>query len=261
MYPSRIIVAQSLILSLFYMSAVVAQDIKHTATSTGVVIPDRSVVLAAKIVGRVAAVNAEEGDAVDKDDILIDIGDAELSADLAAAEARLKREQINLEHTEKLAARVEKLYKQNAASAEQLDDTSYRYAAAAEQVASARASVARAQAMLDETKITAPFAGIVIQKAVEVGDVTSPGEPLIKLEDHSTLKFRTSVKEKDIPFVETGQKITVTIDALDDLELDATVSKIVPSGDLTTHEFTVEAVLPKQDKLYPGMFGIAKFVR
>lgn len=260
MYTSRIIAAP-LILSLCYTAAAHALDTDRTTTSTGVVIPDRSVVLAAKIVGRVAAVNAREGDVVDKDDILIDIGDAELSADLAAVEARLKREQINLEHTEKLAARVEKLYKQNAASAEQLDDTHYRFAAAEEQVASARASVAKARAMLDETKITAPFAGIVIQKAVEVGDVTSPGEPLLKLEDHSTLKFRTSVKERDIPFVEKGQKITVTIDALGDLELDATVSKIVPSGDESTHEFTVEALLPKQDKLYPGMFGIAKFIR
>ena len=58
-----------------------------------------------------------------------------------------------------------------------------------------------------------------------------------------------------------GQTITVTIDALDDVALEATITKIVPSGDLATHDFLVEATLPAQDKLYPGMFGKAEFTR
>lgn len=250
-----------LVLLLLTIPAALATDAARTPTSTGVVIPNRSVILAAKIIGRVSAVNAEEADRVNKADILIDIGDAELRAELAAAEATLKREEINLLHMDKLAERVRKLYAQNAASAENLDDASFRYAAAQEQVATASATVARSRAMLGETKIKAPFAGIIIQKRVEVGDVTSPGEPLLKLEDHSLLKFRTSVSERDVPLIEPGQKVAVTIDALDDLELAATVSKIIPSGDEATHEFIVEAVLPATDKLYPGMFGKARFIR
>ena len=153
----------------FYITA--AAESGRPPTSTGIVVANRSVVLAAKIIGRVAAVNAEEADRVDKDDIVVDIGDAELRADLAAAEARLKREEINLSHMDKLAARVKKLYAQNAASAENLDDASFRHAAAREQVANARAAVAKASAMLGETKIRAPFAGIVIDKRVEVGSL------------------------------------------------------------------------------------------
>lgn len=250
-----------LVLILSFGLPALATDAVRSPTSTGVVIPDRSVILAAKIIGRVSAVNAEEADRVKQGDVLIDIGDAELRADLTAAEARLKREKINLSHMEKLAARVKNLYAENAASAENLDDASFRLAAAQEQVATAKATVARSLALLDETKIRAPFSGIVIQKRVEVGDVTSPGEPLLKLEDHSILKFRTSVSERDIPFIETGQQVSITIDALNDLELTAMVSKIIPSGDETTHEFVVEAVLPATDKLYPGMFGKASFSR
>lgn len=237
-----------------------AADSPRTPTSTGVIIPNRTVILAAKIIGRVAAVNAEEADKVNAGDILVDIADAEMRADLAAADARLKREEINLSHMEKLAERVRKLHAQNAASAENLDDANFRHASAVEQVATARATVARSRAMLDETKIRAPFPGVIIAKRVEVGDVTSPGEPLLKLEDHSVLKFRTSVVEQDIPNIRDGQRVVVTIDALDDLELTATVSKIIPSGDEVTHEFVVEAVLPPVEKLYPGMFGKARFI-
>ena len=250
-------------LFLFLLSTSLAQslDAQRIPTSTGVVMPNRTVTLAAKIVGRVITVNVEEGDLVEANDLLIDIGDAELRAELAGAEARLKQEELNQKHTKKLADRVRSLYEQQAASAEAMDEADFKYAATKESVASARAYVARAQAMLDETKIKAPFAGVIIKKRVEIGDVTEPGEPLLVLEDHDTLKFRTSVNEQDIPHISRGQKITITIDALNDLELEATVSKIIPSGDLITHEFIVEALLPQQDKLYPGMFGKAKFIR
>lgn len=231
------------------------------ATSTGVVMPDRSVTLAAKIVGRVTAVNIEEGDRVDARDILIDIGDAELRANLAAAEARLRMEELNWAHQERLANRVRSLREQGTVSAENLDDANVKVEAGEQIVANAKAEVARARAMLDETKIRAPFAGVIIRKNVEVGNVTAPGEPLLVLEDHSTLKFRTSVKEQDIARITNGQTITISIDALDDLALQATVTKIIPSGDLTTHEFVVEAALPQQDRLFPGMFGKAEFSR
>ena len=251
------------ILLLLFCSVSIAQDrvTRPAPTSTGVVVPDRSVTMAAKIVGRVTAVNVEEGDWVDTGKILVDIADAELRANLSAAEARLRMEELNWAHQEKLADRIRNLREQATVSAENLDDAIYKVEAGEQMVASANADVARARAMLDETKIRAPFSGVIIRKNVEAGYVTAPGEPLLVLEDHGTLKFRTSVKEQDVARIENGQTITVTIDALDDLTLEATVTKIVPSGDLTTHEFVVEAALPQQDKLYPGMFGKAEFSR
>jgi RND family efflux transporter MFP subunit len=158
-------------------------------TSTGVVVPDRTVTLAAKIVGRVVAVNVDEGDQVEMGEVMVDIGDAELRANLSAAEARLRMEEINWAHQEKLAERVRSLREQNTVSAETLDDADFKVAAAEQAVASAQAEVARARAMLDETKIRAPFDGMIIRKDIETGDVTAPGEPLLVLEDHAVLRF------------------------------------------------------------------------
>jgi RND family efflux transporter MFP subunit len=248
---------------LLSCTASIAQDrgTQLSPSSTGVVVPNRSVTLAAKIVGRVSAVNVEEGDSVAAGDVLVDIADAELRANLAAAQARLRMEEISWTHLEKLADRIRNLREQGTVSAENLDDANYKVDAAEQAVASAKAEVARARATLAESKILAPFAGVVVRKNLESGAVTAPGEPLLVLEDHGTLKFRTSVKEQSIASIDKGQVVTVTIDALDHLALTATVTKIVPSGDLSTHEFVVEAALPRHDKLYPGMFGKAEFTR
>jgi len=255
--------ATPLIFLLLAFSGSFAQDQadQFLATSTGVVMPDRSVTLSAKIVGRVSKVNVEEGDRVDSGHILVDIEDAELRANLAAAQARLRMEELNWAHQEKLAERIRDLREQGTVSAENLDDANFKVDAAEQSVASAKAEVARARAMLAESKIRAPFAGVITRKDVEPGVVTAPGSTLLVLEDHGRLKFRTSVKEQDIARVETGQTVTVTIDALDGLMLTATVTKIVPSGDLSTHEFVVEATLPRHEQVYPGMFGKAAFAR
>ncbi len=230
-------------------------------TSTGVVVADRSVTLAAKIVGRIAAVKVEEGDRVSADQILIDIDDAELRAELASAQATLDQEKVNLSHMKKLDERYRKLSSQKSVSVDKADAAAFNFAAAQARVKRAQASVAKAEVVLDETKIRAPFSGIIIDKRAEVGQITAAGEPLLVLEDQRTLNFKTSVKEQDVPYIEKGQKIIVTIDALHDLKLTAIVSKIIPSGNTSTHEFVVEAILPPQTKLYPGMFGKAEFSR
>lgn len=64
------------------------------------------------------AVNADKGDRVKADDVLIAIADAELRANLSAAEARLRMEEINWAHQEKLAARVRSLGEQATVSAD-----------------------------------------------------------------------------------------------------------------------------------------------
>lgn len=228
-------------------------------TSTGVVVANRSVTLAAKIVGRIEAIGYEEGDIVRSGEVLIDIDDAELRAELASARAALNQEKVNLAHMKKLNERFRRLFKQKSVSADKADEAAFNYAAARERVRRAQATVAKAEAVLRETKIKAPFPGVIIERHAELGQVTSPGEALLVLEDHSTLEFKTSVKEKDVPHIEKGQRVLITIDALGDLQIEATVSKVIPSGDANTHEFVVKAILPKRENLYPGMFGKAVF--
>jgi RND family efflux transporter MFP subunit len=249
-------------ISLFLICCVaVAQDQanRSSSTSTGVVMADRQVTLAAKIIGRIVAVNVEEGDVVEGGDLLIDIDDAQYRADLSSAESLLLQEQVRLEHMKRLDERFSALYEQKSVSQDKADEARFNHEVAQAAVRRAEAELEKIRVLLAETKIRAPFAGIIIVRSSEIGKVTAPGEPLLTIEDQGKLKFRTRVSEQDISAIELGQELTVIIDALDDLSLTGTVSKIIPSGEMSTHEFTIEADLPAQEKLYPGMFGRAEF--
>jgi RND family efflux transporter MFP subunit len=248
--------------SLFLIScAVVAQDQSNRfmSNSTGVVVADRQVTLAAKIMGRIVAVTVEEGDAVEAGDLLVDIDDAQYRADISSAEALLLQEQVRLEHMKRLDERFSTLFEQKSVSQDKADEARFNFEVAQAAVRRAEAELEKISVLLAETKIRSPFSGVVINKTSEIGKVTAPGEPLLTIEDQGKLKFRTNVSEQDISAIEMGQELTVIIDALNDLKLTGTVSKIIPSGELSTHEFTIEATLPAQEKLYPGMFGRAEF--
>lgn len=236
--------------------AIAAADVR---SSTGIVVPERRVTLAAKIVGRIAAVNVEEGEAVRSGELLIAIDDAELAADLASARAALDQENVSLAYKAGLDRRYQTLLRKKSVSADQADEAAFNHAAAKARVDRARALIEKAEAILRESRIEAPFDGVIIARHAEIGQVTAPGEALLVLEDQNTLRFRTAVKEKDIPHVSVGQRIVVTIGALGDLELPAKIDRLIPSADTDTHEFVIEAVLPEHDHLHPGMFGRARF--
>jgi RND family efflux transporter MFP subunit len=237
-----------------------SSTLKSKRDSTGIIAANRTVALSAKITGRIEEIGFEEGDTVRKGQALAIMNAAELEADLASAKASLGLATVELEHAGKTETRLERLFKRKSVSEDALDDARYKTRAAEERVRAAKADVARADAILIEARLVAPFDAVVTEKHAEVGQLTRPGETLFVLEDHGILKFRTHVKEQDIPHIKLGQSIVVIIDALDDARLNGTVTKIIPSGD-ESHTFVVEATLPATDKLYPGMFGKAEFSR
>ncbi len=228
--------------------------------STGVVVPYRSVALAAKVMGRVASVHCEEGSTVKRGKVLVRLDEAVLTAERASAEASLALAETELKHKTKLKDRMQRLVETMAISKDRVDDAEFEHAAAQDKVRIAKATLDKVKAELNEARIVAPFDGIVTTKSVEIGQLTQPGQSLIVLEDQAQLKFETKVKEQEVVHLQLGQPAIVTVDALQGLpSMVGTVHKIIPSGDPVTHDFFVEIVLPKQNGLLPGMFGKVRF--
>jgi RND family efflux transporter MFP subunit len=227
--------------------------------ASGVVVPNRETVVSAKIVGRIQSIAHDEGVRVSQGEVLIKLEDAEWRADLQAAQASVALAAAELNYRRTQRARLQDLRQRKSISQDALDSAILAVSVAEANISIARANVVRAEVVLKEAQILAPFDALIISKQTEVGEVTSPGAILMELQDQSLLKLRIRVKEKDVPHIAVGQQLPVTIDALGDLELQGTVSKMIPAGDSRTHTFLVEIDLPPHTGLYAGMYGQASF--
>jgi RND family efflux transporter MFP subunit len=125
--------------------------------------------------------------------------------------------------------------------------------------AQAKASVAiagttEAETMLGYTKVTAPFAGVITRKHADVGDLATPGKPLLDMEDSTALRLEADVPEAVVGKLTLGDKLPVRVGALE-TELEGEVSEIAPAADSASRTFLVKLDLSTQPGLRAGQFG------
>lgn len=223
--------------------------------STGTVVPKNSSVIAAKVVAYIKRAKVEVGDTVKKGAPLILLDDAEFAAGAALAKGHLAEAEAVAANAKKQYHRMESLLAKGSTTQSAFDEAEMAYQRAKAGVAIARAELAKASAYLGYATLRAPFDGTIEFKKAEVGELTAPGQPLVKVTDTNHLRFETSVKESDVNLIDVGDKVNVFIDALGPDPVAGTVAHKVPSGDPMSHSFTVRIDLAPTDGLKPGMFG------
>ncbi len=125
-----------------------------------------------------------------------------------------------------------------------------------DEVAAAQARATAAQALVDQSRLVAPFEGTVMSLRYSVGDSVTPGEVGAVLADLSSLHVDTSVDELDIASIREGQMVEITLDALPAQVLRGEVERIdlAPATDATTTEFPVVVQLgPAEAEVRVGM--------
>ena len=221
-------------------------EAKHTSVPirvevTGQVAPIFQATLSSRIQGTIDKLLVREGTKVAKGQLLIQLDSRDLRADLARANAEVENAKTYLD-------RMNQLYEEDAVSKQEMENATRGY-----RVAEANRNAVEAQ--LSYTTVRAPFDGVITEKKVEAGELASPGQPLLKMEDPQRLRLEANVAEGDLRSVSHRDKIRVVIDALGGQELVGTVSQILPAGDPQTHTFMVKVDLPKAAGLKTGMFG------
>jgi RND family efflux transporter MFP subunit len=208
---------------------------------TGQVAPIFQATLSSRIQGTIDKLLVREGTEVSKGQLLIQLDSRDLQADLARAHAEVDNAKAHLD-------RMNQLYAQNAVSKQEMEN-----AIRASRVAEANRRAVEVQ--LSYTAVRAPFDGVITEKNVEAGELASPSQPLLKMEDPQRLRLETTVAEGDLKSVSRGDRIPIVIDALGGPALIGIVSQILPAGDPQTHTFRVKVDLPKTAGLKTGMFG------
>lgn len=208
---------------------------------TGQVTPIFQATLSSRIQGTIDTLLVREGTRVLKGQTLLQLDNRDVRADLARASAEVENAKAHLD-------RMKVLFGQDAVSKQEMENATRSY-----KVAEANRNAVLAQ--LSYTLVKAPFDGVITEKKVEAGELASPGQPLLKMEDPLQLRLEATVAEGDLKSIARGDKIPVFIDALETQVLNGVVSQILPAGDPQTHTFMVKVDLPKTPGLKTGMFG------
>ncbi len=202
-------------------------DIASFYTATATLQAQKQAQIIARAAGVVSRVEAEEGDEVDEGQELLRIENDEYLYRLREAEA----------NTAKLKARydrLENMVKQHLVSVEEFET-------ARSELASAQAQEDLARLNLSYTKVTAPFAGVVTERRIDLGQNVNPGDPLYTVADFHPLRAWIHVPAREFRRLSTGQPVTLVLDS-NGIRLQGRITLISPVIDAAsgTIKVTVE---------------------
>jgi len=221
--------------------------------ASGYVVARRQATVSSKITGKVVDVRIEEGQRVERDQIIARLDDTNARATVAQARAQKAQSEANLaaarvafENATPTFQRNEQQFARAIISAQTFDTAKANYDAArtslevaVRAVAVADASLSLAERNFDDTVVRAPFAGIVTVKAAQEGEMVSPisaGGGFTRtgigtIVDMQSLEIEVDVSENFINRVRPEQPVTAKLNAYPDWNIPAHVIAIIPTAD------------------------------
>jgi HlyD family secretion protein len=218
-------------------------------TRVGTVKACRRAYLAPATGGQVAYLHVREGDHVKHNQLLLEVWNQDLLAEVNLQRAQIKSNQANADQAcvsaagaRREALRLAKLKKKNNLVSDDQVDVSMTNAdakqaacvAARAQIEVGRARLDATQAAVERTRVIAPFDGVVAEINAELGEFVTPSPPGIStlppidLLDISCLYVSAPIDEVDAPAIKTGMQACVSLDAFEQKRCSGTVSRVAP---------------------------------
>jgi len=244
--------------------------------------------VASRLMAYVREVRVRAGDTVGAGQVVVTLDAKEMDAAVRQAEAMgVEAKNAQAEVTQAIAAaqaqlelarvthkRMTDLFNRKSVTQQELDEATARLRMAEAQLSGANAKRNQVDARIQQAseatqsakiqrgylEIRAPFAGRVMERLVEPGNLAAPGQPLLTVEQAGAYRLEVPVEESLLGSVRLGDRVPVFLESLEK-ELDARVVEIVPSVDALSRSFTVKLDLPGVANLRTGMFGKARFPR
>lgn len=218
------------------------QPFEESVSLTGSIVADERVDLRSEISGRVTAISFQEGTLVKKGQVLVQLFDADLKAQLQKAQQQLKLDQDKLR-------RFEQLRKVDGVSQEDLENAESNV-----EVRKADADVLRAQLM--RTQIVAPFSGRIGLRNISVGTVLTPTMTIATLANEASLNVECSVPERFAALITQGMELTFRVRGRDTAShRSARVYAMEPTMDDRSRSLRIRARVTAPHGVVPGMFA------
>lgn len=251
--------------------------------ASGYVTARRQATVSAEITGRIAEVLVEEGAEVEAGEVLARLDDTRAQLDLelidsqiAAADARVRSLEFQAREARTVTGRASSLFEREIASEAALSAAQAQQSSLEAQLRAARAELDSARVrrtsqvdLIARHVVRAPFAGVVIAKNAQVGEILFPGSAgggftrtgVATLVDMASLEIEVDVNEGQIQRVTPGQRVEAVLDAYPDWRIPARVEAIIPTADRSRATIKVRVALNERDaRVLPDMAARVTFI-
>ena len=234
--------------------------VENTVTATGTIEPVETVEVGTQVSGKVEKIYVDYNDVVKKGQLMAELDKQTLNQSVSRAKASLTSAESQLNYARLTYERTKQLYEANAATLAAYQDAQNSYTQAQMSKKNAQASYDQALVDLAYAEIYSPIDGIVLDRAVEVGQTVAASFSTPTLftlaNDLTKMQVEADVDEADIGQVKVGQRVTFTVDAYMEDNFEGTVSQIrmkpTTTSNVVTYTVIIDAPNPDQ-KLFPGM--------
>ena len=234
--------------------------VENTVTATGTIEPVETVEVGTQVSGKVEKIYVDFNDVVKKGQLMAELDKQTLNQSLSRAKASLTSAESQLNYAKLTYERTKQLYEANAATLAAYQEAQNTYTQAQMNKRNAQASYDQAMVDLGYAEIYSPIDGIVLDRAVEVGQTVAASFSTPTLftlaNDLTKMQVEADVDEADIGQVKVGQRVSFTVDAYMEDVFDGTVNQIrmkpTTTSNVVTYTVIIDAPNPEQ-KLFPGM--------
>ena len=234
--------------------------VENTVTATGTIEPVETVEVGTQVSGKVEKIYVDFNDVVKKGQLLAELDKLTLNQNVSRAKASLTSAESQLNYAKLTYERTKQLYESNAATLASYQEAQNTYTQAQMSKKNAQAAYDQALVDLSYAEIYSPIDGVVLDRAVEVGQTVAASFSTPTLftlaNDLTKMQVEAAVDEADIGQVQIGQRVNFTVDAYTYETFEGTVNQIRMKATTTSNvvKYTVIISAPNPDlKLFPGM--------
>jgi len=240
-------------------TAVGEQPMPQYLTVTGTLRAHQQSDIAADANGKILQTLVERGQRVKRGQVIVTLDGRSATLSEQAASAQTKVAQSQLEQAQRECGRVKHLLETGAISQADYDRQTATCTANLWSATAAEAQQASATKLLGDTRIRAPFDGVIGERMVDVGQYVEPSTRVASIYEADPLRLQITIPEADLAAVHEGMPVTFGVAAFGDETFVGTVRYISPNVRESTRDLVVEAMVPNADgRLRPGMFAVAK---
>ncbi len=240
-------------------------DITRTVSGSGRVQPEMDVDMSARISGEITHIHVEEGERVEKGELLVELDRQRYEAATDEARSQLLAARAEYKKAKADYQRVKDLYSQELTSKADLDAVEAAMMSAESNVQRMQAHLKQASDDLEKTRLLSPLSGVVVKLYKEEGEIAVgsqfQADPVLNVADLTMMEVLTEIDENDVVYVDIDEPATIEVDAIPDTTFSGVVSEIAHMAttrgmgtqeQVTNFEVKI-AITSDVSRLRPGM--------